>query len=109
MDPAFLREKLVCLEDERVLQLLMLKHVENPVFPLAVEEARRRNLDVTGLDLTVMVPAVVPRTAEGLEEWNWAALFLAPVWTLAHRMDRKWAILCLFFVAISAAPLQRTL
>ncbi|MBT1710350.1 hypothetical protein KK062_19035 [Fulvivirgaceae bacterium PWU5] len=94
MDSVFLREKLVRLGDERILKLLTLKHVKNPVFPLAVEEARRRNLDVSGLDLSAMVPVDEPRTTDGLEKWNWAALFLAPLWTLVYRLDRKWTILC---------------
>lgn len=97
MDPLFLRGKLVRLSDERVVQLLAFKHVKNPVFSLAVEEARRRNLDVSELDLTVMVPVMEPRTTEGLERWNWAAVLSAPLWTLAHRLDRKWAVLCWVF------------
>ena len=108
MNAEFYQRKIKELSDEKLLDLIRTTNNQrnNEIFGLAKEEADRRNLT---FDLTELNESGL-EVNEGkiddlgqLRKWNWGAFMLAPIWTLANKLE-WWAILCFVpFVNIIAA------
>lgn len=96
MDKQFFENKIRMLTDAKLQDLLRVRYDTNQmVVDLAIEEAKRRNIQIP--------PVAVPpeRHAEAriadmktLQEWNWGAFRLAPFWTLSNKLE-KWTIVTL--------------
>jgi len=96
MKKHFFQRKISGLTDSKLLALLKFRNEKNRDFiELAAAEAIRRNLLIGSAE---MHPAAASLTREApnreLEKWNWAAFFLAPLWTLANKLD-VWAFFSL--------------
>jgi hypothetical protein len=95
MERDFFRRKIRNLSHDKLRELLQLRNPANrEITDLAVEEAKRRGIDLPFVsppkDKTVSLNDDVTR----LRKWNWAAFLLAPLWTFAHKLER-WALLTL--------------
>jgi len=80
------------LSDSKLTRLLSLRVDPSlPLFEMAIQEARKRNL---AIPINTFVHPVETRTGDRLKlrKWNWAVFLMMPLWTLAHRLD-FWTVL----------------
>jgi len=95
MDKEFFERKIKELTDDNLIDLLQKTTNEaNPdIFDLAKNEADLRKLK---FELTDKVDKHAINNSsddmEKLKKWNWGAFLLAPIWTLANKLER-WTIL----------------
>ncbi|MBL7853723.1 MAG: hypothetical protein JNL17_04970 [Cyclobacteriaceae bacterium] len=96
MDKEFFLRKIKALTDDKLIDLLQKTSGEsNPdILELAKEEAGKRNLklELTHKDDKINIESK-SNDHRKLRKWNWGAFILAPIWTLANRLE-KWTILC---------------
>ena len=93
MNREFFARKIRSLSDQKILDLLALKNAANQeIIEIATEEAKQREIEVK--DMTIVKPVVTEITDAAdkskFVRWNWGAFALAPLWTLANKLD-KWA------------------
>ena len=95
MDKEFFDRKIKELTDDKLIDLLQKTDNErNPeIFNLAKKEAELRKLN---FELIINInKQPVDRNSNDLgklKKWNWGAFLLAPIWTLANKLE-KWTIL----------------
>ena len=92
MDIEFFEKKISKLDDDRLRHLLTLTNPANKkVIEVAMAEATQRGMDILAPTFN---DDIEPKTGDKrkLRKWNWAAFAVAPLWTLAHQLDR-WAML----------------
>lgn len=95
MDKEFFDRKIKELTDDDLIDLLQkTSNKHNPdIFDLAKKEAELRKLH---FELTISINnQPIDRNSNDLEKlkkWNWGAFLLAPIWTLANKLE-KWTIL----------------
>lgn len=94
MNDEFYKRKIKKLTDEELIDLLRVTNNRSNqrIFELAEAEANSRNLMIA---LTRSISAGLEKKTgdrRQLKKWNWAAFLLAPLWTLANRLD-KWTLL----------------
>lgn len=96
MDKEFLKDKIGNLSDESLLELLKLNRAENQeVNLLAIEEAQKRNLKIEiSTRSTASNINLNENDFQKLKKWNWSAFLIAPIWTLANKLE-KWTLLTL--------------
>src|SRR5687768_14440080 len=96
MDKEFFQRKIKELTDDKLIDLLQKTGGgSNPdIFELAKDEAEGRNVkfELTDKDDKSIVENK-SNDKEKLRKWNWGAFFLAPIWTLANKLE-TWTILC---------------
>ncbi len=93
MDKEFFERKIKELADDKLIDLLRKTGNDaNPdIFDLAKKEAELRKLKFDLPDKKAMDNS--SNDKEKLKKWNWGAFLLAPIWTLANKLE-KWTILC---------------
>lgn len=96
MNEFFFQRKIKELSDDKLIELLQKtgNDLNQDIFDLAKEEAERRGLEFKLID-KVDIARVENKSndTEKLRKWNWGAFFLAPIWTLANKLE-IWTILC---------------
>lgn len=96
MDKDFFERKIKELTSDKLIELLRKTGDESnsDIFDLAKKEAESRKLQFE-LPGKVGKQAIenVSNDKKKLKKWNWGAFLLAPVWTLANKLD-TWTILC---------------
>jgi hypothetical protein len=94
MDKNFFQRKIRDLSDEKLKELIQKARPDTEVFQLTKAEFEKRGLP---FDVRISKPSVLHKPVnedlEQLKQWNWAAFFFAPVWTLVHRLELL-TILC---------------
>uniref|UniRef100_UPI004047C2DA hypothetical protein n=1 Tax=Roseivirga sp. TaxID=1964215 RepID=UPI004047C2DA len=96
MDKQFFHRKIKELTDDKLIDLLQKtgNDLNQEVFELAKEEAGRRGLEFKLIDKADNASLLnESNDTEKLSKWNWGAFFLAPIWTLANKLE-IWTILC---------------
>jgi len=92
----FFERKIKELTDDKLLNLLQKTRSESnqDIFQLAKDEAERRSIKFEFADTTDKKNVENKPNDKGkLRKWNWGAFLLAPVWTLANKLE-MWTILC---------------
>jgi hypothetical protein len=96
MDKEFFERKIKELTNEKLIDLLQKTGNEvNPdIFDLAKKEAELRDLKFS-LNNKAEKQFIDNSSDinDKLRKWNWGAFLLAPIWTLANKLE-KWTILC---------------
>lgn len=96
MDKEFFQSKIKELTDDKLIDLLQKTSNKSntDIYEPTKKEAERRNLKFDPIEKTDTLNTKAKLNDEQkLREWNWGAFLLAPIWTLANRLD-WWAILC---------------
>lgn len=96
MDKEFYQRKINKLTDVKLINLLQKTSNEfnHNIFELAKAEADNRNLKFELKDkIDKGEGEIVSHDREKLKKWNWGAFLLAPLWTLANKLE-MWTILC---------------
>lgn len=95
MNKEFYNEKIVELTDDRLIALLQKSNNESNrgIFELAKDEAHRRNLKFNLTDTPDAIETINQKPElKKLKRWNWGAFILAPIWTLANKLE-LWTVL----------------
>jgi hypothetical protein len=100
MDKEFYHRKIKELTNDKLMDLLQKTSNEfnQDIFELAKKQSKGRTLI---FELTDKIDnrdvKIVSNDKEKLKKWNWGAFVLAPVWTLANKLE-TWTIL--YFVPV---------
>ena len=93
MDTEFFKRKVRELDNEKLLALLILRPDANQeIFEIAINEAQKRGLSIPDVAIPDKNEIIDETEKQKLVKWNWAAFLMAPLWTLANKLD-KWALL----------------
>ena len=95
MDKGFFERKIKELTNDKLIDLLQKTEnkVNSDIFDLAKKEADFRNLQFSlNKNVEKQLIEIGSDENEKLKKWNWGAFLLAPIWTLAHKLE-KWTIL----------------
>lgn len=93
MNIEFFKRKVRELSDEKLIELLTLRHKTKPeIIDLAIKEADNRGLAIPYVPIPDNEETINETDKQKLTKWNWAAFLMAPFWTLANKLD-KWFLL----------------
>ena len=93
MNKEFFEKKVKQLSDEKLLELLKLRRDSNQeITEIAISEANARKLQIPELPDEQASKTEINLSTSKLEQWNWGAFLLAPIWTLSHKLE-KWTLL----------------
>jgi hypothetical protein len=95
MDKEFFQQRIRELTTDKLINLLQKTSGEydKVIFQLAREEAERRNVSFELINtIQDFGNKNNSNDQKKLRRWNWGAFLLAPIWSLANKLD-KWAFL----------------